>query len=674
MLGLREQLVGYSVGFAVAVGAVAVAHSAVLRRDAAVAALRDRGRLSLSLLSERLESAIPKGTAHLTMALARARMDPDVSEVFLLDPTGAVVSDGTATDGDDAAPLPEYATVIETALADDGPVMAESPGRLLLAEPLRDGSGQLLGLAYIEMTGKNIGEQLGAELRGQATLVLVVTGAGLVLGIMVMGDVTHAIRRVREAVEAMARGRMETRVPVSGPPDLEMIAAQLNAIAERTSAATSYKTFVNNMLQSMADCLIVVDIDATIRAVNQATLDLLGYTEEQLLGQPVSLVCIENGYELSMTRMQQLLGSRSRKDHEVSFRCSSGTMVPISLSGSPIRDNEDRLVGYVCLGTDITERKNAEMERYSLNKQLVEASRQAGMAEVATGVLHNVGNVLNSVTVSATLATDLLKRSRLDRLDKAVALLKEHEANLGEFLTSDDKGRLLPGYLAQLGTHLAAEQEKVIDELTALTKNIGHIKEIISMQQSFSKKSGVIEAAVASELLEDAIQMNAEALTKHQVRVVRSYAEVGGIKTDKHKVLQILVNLISNACDAMVEARRDDKVLRIRLLREEQQDWLRIEVCDNGIGISQKHQTKVFTHGFTTKKTGHGFGLHSAALAAKELGGSLTVSSEGEGKGATFGLRLPLEPRREPDPSHGAEAPPIEDKSDETAEAEEVAV
>jgi PAS domain S-box-containing protein len=663
MLGLREQLVGYSVGFAAAVGAVAVAHSAVLRRDAAVEALRDRGRLSLSLLAERLEGAIPKGTAHLTMALARARLDPDVSQALLLDPTGAVVSDGQAGE-EDAQPSPEFRMVVDEAMAEGGPVMGEVAGRLILAEPLRDGAGQLLGVAYVEMTGRKVAEQLGSELRAQVTVVVVLTGAGLVMGIMVMGDVTHAIRRVREAVEAMSRGRLEARVPVSGPPDLETIASQLNAIAERTSAATSYKTFVNNMLQSMADCLIVVDIDATIRAVNQATLDLLGYTEEQLLGQPVSLVCIENGYELSMTRMQQLLGSRSRKDHEVSFRCFDGRMVPISLSGSPIRDNEERLVGYVCLGTDITERKNAETERTSLNKQLVDASRQAGMAEVATGVLHNVGNVLNSVTVSATLATDLLKRSRLDRLDKAVALLKEHEGNLGEFLSRDEKGKLLPGYLSQLGAHLASEQEKVIEELTALTKNIGHIKEIISMQQSFSKKSGVIEAASASELIEDAIQMNAEALTKHDVRVVRSYADTGRIKTDQHKVLQILVNLISNACDAMAESKREHKVLRVRLVREEQQDWLRIEVCDNGVGISQKHQTKVFTHGFTTKKKGHGFGLHSAALAAKELGGSLTVSSEGEGKGATFALRLPSEaaPAKEPKEAGGSGEAAVEAK------------
>jgi PAS domain S-box-containing protein len=298
----------------------------------------------------------------------------------------------------------------------------------------------------------------------------------------------------------------------------------------------------------------------------------------------------------------------------------------------------------VCL--DITSRKEAEADLEITERKLRDASRQAGMAEVATGVLHNVGNVLNSVNVSAVVVTDHIRQSSVSHLDKAVALLRQNEGN-NTFLTSDGNGRKLADFLAQLSTQVQAEHATALDELKQLGKNIDHIKEIVSMQQQYARVAGISEEVSVAELVDDSLRMNAGALLRHDVQIVREFKATPVINVDKHKVMQILVNLIRNAKYACDEANLTGKCLTVSV--EDDVDTVRISVRDNGVGIPPENLRRIFSHGFTTRKDGHGFGLHSGALAAKEMGGSLSVQSEGAGRGATFTLELP---RRSPQSSH----------------------
>jgi two-component system, NtrC family, sensor kinase len=290
---------------------------------------------------------------------------------------------------------------------------------------------------------------------------------------------------------------------------------------------------------------------------------------------------------------------------------------------------------------EISERKRAETNLAEAHSQLVETSRQAGMAEVATGVLHNVGNVLTSMNVSATLVSDRVRQSKAENLIKAAMLLREHAEHLEEFLTGDPKGKILLDYLPNLGTHLSEERVEILKELQLLTKNLDHIKDVVAMQQDYAKFSGIIESVSIAALLEDAVQINAAAFIRHGIEVIREYAEVPVVAVDKHKVLQILVNLMGNAKYAMEEQPRKKRrlVLRIEPLGS---DHVRVSVRDNGVGIAAENLVRIFSHGFTTKRDGHGFGLHSCALAAKEMDGELYAQSDGPGTGATFILELPI--------------------------------
>lgn len=285
------------------------------------------------------------------------------------------------------------------------------------------------------------------------------------------------------------------------------------------------------------------------------------------------------------------------------------------------------------------EQAHADLE--AAQQQLINASRHAGMAEIATGVLHNVGNVLNSVNVSATVVTDKLNKSRVTGLTKAVDLLREHANDLPRFFSENEKGLRLPEYLARLADCLLQEQADISNELALLAKNIDHIKTIVSAQQSHAGGYGVVESFSVTNVLEDALEVHAASSQLCGIRLVREFADLPTISCDKQRFLQIMFNLIQNARQAMTEIPRDEHRLTIRTYRHGE-DRISIDVSDTGIGISEENRTRIFSHGFTTKKDGHGFGLHSAALAATEMGGSLSVSSDGPGKGATFVLDLPI--------------------------------
>jgi C4-dicarboxylate-specific signal transduction histidine kinase len=295
------------------------------------------------------------------------------------------------------------------------------------------------------------------------------------------------------------------------------------------------------------------------------------------------------------------------------------------------------------LQDQVAAKERAHTELAQAQQSLMLASRRAGMAEVATGVLHNVGNVLNSVNISTTLLRDQVRKSETHALLKAAKLLEQKNGDLGAFLTSDPQGKLMPEFIIQIAGQLRKEQENTSRELEQLAKNVAHIKDIVAMQQSYARVAGIVEKVSLASLVEDAIQINSAALIRHGVKVIRQFEEVTSLMIDKHKALQILINFIRNAKYALDECTQDEKRLIITIAKTDG-ECVMVRVEDNGIGIPPENMTRVFSHGFTTRPSGHGFGLHLGALNAREMGGSLSAASEGTGRGATFTLILPMQP------------------------------
>ena len=303
--------------------------------------------------------------------------------------------------------------------------------------------------------------------------------------------------------------------------------------------------------------------------------------------------------------------------------------------------NDPEVRGLVLSFRDITDRKHVEEKLEAAHKELVQIAREAGMAEVATNVLHNVGNVVNSVGITTSSIQQKLHNSRVANLGKVAAMMEEHKDDLSEFLTNDERGQKLPAYISSLAEHLIDERNRLDSEARMLLEHVQHIIDIIKIQQSYGMARSFTELVVPAEIMEDALRIDESVLTRDGVHVKREFEDLPATMIDRHRTMQILTNLISNAKEAILQNEQSSKVLELSVKKADE-DHIQFEVTDDGIGIAEDQIQWIFSQGYTTRQDGHGFGLHSAANAAKEMGGSLGCRSEGLGKGATFTLEIPI--------------------------------
>jgi signal transduction histidine kinase len=446
-----------------------------------------------------------------------------------------------------------------------------------------------------------------------------VTGALVITSILTVVFVLATRRRLKARLEADISAERSRRA------ELETISVRFG-IATRAAHAGVYELKRDGLDVWWSDTMheLYAQPPQAFRPTMDTWLGLIHPDDRQSAQNAITAAMRDHSQLRSQYRVV-------RPDGSVCHIASLAAVVTDSVDASP------RLVG---IDLDITDRVEADERERNLQQQLRDASRQAGMAEIATNVLHNVGNVLNSVNISASVVADKVKKPRTSGLGKVAALLQQHQGDLAAFVATDARAKHLPAYLAELAQQLNVDQEATLQELESLRKNIDHIKEIVTMQQSYSKLVGVPERLAVKNLVDDALRMNCGSFSRHGVTLKCEFEDVPEIVVEKHKVLQILVNLLRNAKHACDTSNRTDKQVVMRV--SNQAGGVQIKVTDNGIGILPEHMTRIFTHGFTTKKEGHGFGLHSGALTARDLGGALRVDSAGPGRGATFTLDLPL--------------------------------
>ena len=416
-------------------------------------------------------------------------------------------------------------------------------------------------------------------------------------------------------------------------------------VKERTEELRQSQALYHSLIEHLPVHVYRKDQEGRFVFANSNFCQFNGLTEAQILGKTIADIFSNQSLcERHVNEDRMIFESGQSIEREEEYAAPDGKIKYLQTIKSPVFGADDKVIGTQGISLDITQRKQAEASLEQAHRELVTASRQAGMAEVATSVLHNVGNVLNSVNVAASTISDKLKESKIASIARLAALLRNHAHDLGDFLTRDPNGQKIPAYLEDLAQFLTTEQALLLRETELVKKHIEHIKDIVTMQQSYAKVAGVTEIVKVADLVEDAVRMNAGALARHDVNLIRDFADAPKIIVDKHKVLQILVNLIRNAKYACEDSTAPEKRLTIRIRTADEK--VTIRVIDNGVGIPAENLNRIFNHGFTTRKTGHGFGLHSGALAAKEMGGQLSVQSDGTGKGATFTLELPLQPAK----------------------------
>ena len=304
-----------------------------------------------------------------------------------------------------------------------------------------------------------------------------------------------------------------------------------------------------------------------------------------------------------------------------------------------LKEGESFLQGVVL---DVSTRKKTEQEIFELHNQLVISARLAGMADIAASTLHNIGNVLNSAHVSIEFLKERIAQSELKEVDNVMNLLENNSDHLSEYLQNDPQGKYIPEYLAALFKTAKQEYDVISQEVDRISKNMSHINDIILTQNDISRTLGMKEKVFLPQIIDTALGMADTSFEQYNIHVEKNYQKTPYLIVDKVKLLQVLVNLIRNAKEALIGSPEDkERIMTLSLEEENPSHQIKISVKDTGIGISKENMSKIFSLGFTTKERGHGLGLHMSALNAQEMGGKMTVESKGPGKGATFTVFIP---------------------------------
>lgn len=466
--------------------------------------------------------------------------------------------------------------------------------------------------------------------------VVYVLLVGLVWRWTTVGIVRPVVRLTQAAGQA-ALSVEGFAITESGPKEIRQLTRDIRSFvtkldSQRVQAGESARR-VQAVMDAAPDAIVTINPAGKIATFNAAALILFGLTSDDLEGHDAQALLPD--YLVFLRGEAGMAGVAA----EIKAFRGSGEPFPADLSMSEV--GLEGSTHYTAVLRDITNRKAREQEVKKLNQQLVDTSRQAGMAEIASGVLHNVGNVLTSVNVTATSLSDRIRGSKVTGLTRAVEMMNAHADDLPRFIEHDPKGQKLPAFITKLSELLGQEQESLQEGVGGLIKSIDHIKEVVASQQSVARVQNVDEAMAVSELLDDAVEVNRLRLEKFGVTIDKQLEALPPVRVDRHKTMQILVNLVKNACDAM--ERNTPETRRMTLKAQQLEDGMvRLSVADAGSGIAPENLARVFNHGFTTKADGHGFGLHSSANTAQQMGGRLTAASDGVGHGACFQLDLPL--------------------------------
>ncbi|MDY6845080.1 MAG: PAS domain S-box protein, partial [Thermodesulfobacteriota bacterium] len=396
-----------------------------------------------------------------------------------------------------------------------------------------------------------------------------------------------------------------------------------------------------SLVEETTEAIISVGRDARIEMANPAAEIIFGRSRHTLHNTLISSILsssiidtfIQNG------NLKTNFTSGKIRDFEADAIQPDGTKIPVMFNAAIRKDNADNIIGLVMAISDMREQKK-------MQKKLLNLAHHSGMSEIATGVLHNVNNVLSSINISTELMKESIQKSEFTGLEKAITMMKDNIHNLSDFLTHDTKGKFLPLYFEKAISVITKERQKNLERINKLLEYIEQVKGLIFMQQSYALRGGLEEKIDLSEILDDAVNMHSNAFDRYNINITRNYHNVPYITIDRQKLIQVLLNIVKNARESLMSVEDNEELtleLGIDMCENDNGKEIVISIHDNGIGIPEENIDRIFEYGFTTKQYGSGFGLHASALSIMEMGGKISVLSDGVGKGAQFVVRLPID-------------------------------
>ena len=464
--------------------------------------------------------------------------------------------------------------------------------------------------------------------------------------------VMHPLQRLLQAIrEVSARGE-ETggRVAIDRADELGTLGHAFNDMLERLersrAALTSNEKFLEAIVENIPILLGVQDA-ATLRFVrfNRAGEATLGLRREDLLGRTPHEIFPVEAATRYVARDRAILAAGVPVDVPEE-RVQTKTLGERILYTRkiPIFDAKRRPIYLLGLSEDITERRHIEdVRRFG--------AFQAGIAEMSVSVLHNIGNAVTAITDDAE---QILRAAR--DLGRVAELLLADADRTSKLLPSPgDSPHNLPQVVARLLTvqreiARTIQGDGIQERAARIERSVRHIADIVRIQQSAALPSGGSSSFSLQRLLDDALVMQGESLSRHEVTVTMNIdPKADEVTTYRNRLLQALINMIKNSYEAIRERQAEEPIAGHIVItsRAVSPERVELSIADNGIGIEQDRLQSIFRFGYSTKVRGSGFGLHSVANFVQEQGGHIEARSAGRNQGAELLIELPLRVVRE---------------------------
>lgn len=410
-----------------------------------------------------------------------------------------------------------------------------------------------------------------------------------------------------------------------------------NEIDERLATERSLLR-ISKAIESTSDAIVLAEPNGDIFYINRSFQKLFGYNLREI--QNVKFRVVFKDHPLAL-KIFEIISKGDEWTGETELLSKDGETIPVLIRANSVKDPSDEIIALISIFTDITKRIKAEKIILETQQQLIENAHRAGMADIATGTLHNVGNLLNSVKTSNRIIQDILRDSAYGGLQKANELLKENFDDIENFILKNPKGIKLLQYYLKIGENFGKEYQVLRLNNERLAEKIETIAEVISAQQNFAGAATLIENHNLANIINSALVMQQGTIERYGIEIQKSFNVLPDVPVQKTKLVHIVINLIQNAKDAMIANSEVSKyVISVSTYAEDQHAIIRF--ADNGIGFSDETLKRMFNMGFTTKSKGHGFGLHSSANYMTEMKAEIWAESPGENLGATFYLKFKL--------------------------------
>ncbi|MBQ0759010.1 MAG: PAS domain S-box protein [Zhongshania sp.] len=389
-----------------------------------------------------------------------------------------------------------------------------------------------------------------------------------------------------------------------------------------------------NFFDRAGDLIYICNYDGKFLRVNPSLYQILGYSEEELMQTPLLETIHEDDRKFAINAMSKLQKSNTNIELILRLKHISGKFISVNWKLSP---SEDGLAFY-SVGRDLTETIKKDQALEQANKRLIKASRDAGKAEIAINVLHNIGNTLNSINISVEVVKESMSKSRAHSLIATSDLLVKHSDNLASYLNDDPKGKLIPEVLKTLSWRWAQEREYTIKELNSLHQHVEHIRKVISLQEGFAINPHILEKVDLKELVQECVSTVTDFANESRIELRYELESQPPILTDRSALQRILQGFINNSISRYRDSPLSEKPVVVKLTNIE--GTAVITVSDFSTSIDEDQHFSIFAQSADKVENGDYLELHDCAVIAASLGIDLSCDSSGTDKGAVFTLKF----------------------------------